>query len=112
MNYFDPESLKDIDSYSTEMREAYNLYAKLSMRYVVFFWLCLLPGLGALYAGVTEVAVTLLLFAYYFEKQSDRNAHHVDMINLHWSLALLTINAGNKATQEILSELHRTTRPT
>lgn len=108
MNYFDPESVKDLDSYRTEMREAYNLHAKISMRYVVFSWLCLLPGLGALYAGVTTVAVTLLLLAYYFDKQSDRHAHHIDMINLHWSLALLANNAANRVLQEILAERHET----
>jgi hypothetical protein len=96
LNYFDPESDKDFDSYRTEMREAYSRYGKRSMRYTVFSWLCFFPGLGALYAGVTEVAVTLLILAYYFDKNSDRNAHHIDMINLHWALALLANNEAKR----------------
>lgn len=104
---FDPKTLHDIESYSIEMQEAYNVYTKLSMRYVVFFWLSLLPGLIALYASIPSVAVTFLILAYYFNKQSDRVAHHVDMINLHWSLALLINNEANRVMQEILADRHK-----
>lgn len=95
------KSIESIEGYAADAREEGIRMAGRATKFLVIGWIFLALGLGALFSDAPRAAVMLLLIAFCVDKQSDRLAHHYDMINLHWRLAIFANNEANRVIREL-----------